>query len=246
MPRNIGKDDFKGYLQRELECGYTPNERVRDFARRMNILAVIGATSVGKDTTMRFSGLHVVKGKTSRSRRPSDIPPTYEFIDTSEEFAIALDDVVAGNFVQVIQHPTTGELYGTLDQHFQGPTLGAACLMDVTAQEYQRVREENPLFGSFRGVCITAPLEEWGKRQAERDDNIGRVEKALRLKEALHSLYICLETPEDMEYILNDVLSTAATELHALGQGESLDDERRRNAREAGYLMLDLVLTPVG
>lgn len=249
MSKRLTKPQFKQRLFGELEPGYTPNKRVKDFAKTVSIRAAVGVTAVGKDTLMRASGLHVVKGQTSRAQRPSEQDgPIYEFLDTSEKLELAIEDVVAGNFVQVIQHPTTGELYGTLERHFDNPLPGTACLMDVTAQEYVRIREEN-LFGGFEGICITAPVTEWHRRQEMRGDGIGEEERDQRAKEARSSLWTCLELirdpRHDMQFVLNDDLDEAAEDMRRIASGRVLSLERHQLAREAGYLMLDSLLEPV-
>ncbi len=229
---------------------YTPNDQVRSFARTIDVIAAVGVTCVGKDTLMRESGLYVVKGQASRDQRPSEqFGPTYEFLDTTEKLEQALDDVVAGNYVQVIQHRDTGELYGTLPKHYVNPTPGTACLMDVTAEEFMRIKEEG-LFGSFDGVCITAPVPAWRSRQAIRDAGMTMEERQQREAEAFRSLHTCLErilnNPRpDMQFVLNDVLAEAAEDMRRIARGELLSPERQELARIAGFLMLDSVLEPV-
>lgn len=247
-------NSFKKAVWAELEHGYTPCPEVALFAKQQIVTPIVGVTCVGKDTVMKASGLPVVKGVTSRDERPEEAAKRladedaslYEHKTTPGEREELLEYLRTGQFVQVIIHPNTNELYGTLPRHFAeaGASDRAArvpLVMDVTAREFLTLREER-LFGRINGVCLTAPPEVWLDRRQKRDDRISCAEKAARTKEALHSLAVCLNPDVGMSFVLNNDIDEAASAVRQIAEGRKPDDNMQYVGRMAGYLMLDYLV----
>lgn len=225
-----------------IEKGYEPNDDVRARTRQIDLVTVMGPTGVGKDTIMRKSGLHVVKGRTSRDPRQfeqDNLIKTYTFIDDEAGREKATDDLERGNFVQALIHPTTGELYGSHIDDF--PEHGLA-LFDVIPQQYLAFLATNP-FNSVRGAYVVAPTYKiWQTRLHQAAHFSGR-EHIDRMREARKSLYIALsmEDGDALHFIVNDDAEQAAEKLRAFAEKEIEHDPEsldQKYARVSGVGML--------
>jgi guanylate kinase len=213
---------------------YFPGTEAGRFAQSCGITAVMGPAWVGKNTVMNASGVPAVTAVTSRPERAGDTAYR-RYLDFN--VWTDRDDVIAmlhsRAYVQAASHPTTHELYACEPQDFPAQN----CAMDITAEEYAKLRRQR-LFGRMTGLyVVTNSYEAWQERQASREV-ITPDEHQKRMVEARDSLTMALGDPT-MQFLINDDISTAADVLLSVSEGASLSVCDVEAGRRAAGLMLE-------
>ncbi len=180
---------------RDLETGYQPNEFVlRDLAHK-SLIAIVGPSSVGKSyvidelvrTTPHFGK---VLSFSTRDPRPDDTPDTMVCLPWDERHIKRICNVIeAGDAVQYIFHPKTGDIYGTtLESYPEEYNVLPALSTSVAALD------ELP-FRSIHKVGLVAEPEIWEKWFEKREFS-STADRHARLGEAVSSLEWILSHPE--------------------------------------------------
>ncbi len=109
---------------REQQPDYTPNAEVREHLGQKSLVMVVGPCAVGKSYVIdslvtndaRFGK---VRSISTRDPRPDDTADTMQlFARDDEHLGQLANRIEAGEAVNYIVHPTTGDIYGTLDDSY--------------------------------------------------------------------------------------------------------------------------------
>jgi len=220
--------DKQTFIQKAalLQGKYTVNPAVRFRLEQLNLIAVVGATGVGKTTIIEQSGLpYVVSDVTREPRKHEENGKEYNFRSNYDEIWSELE---AGEFVQYVITESP-DFYGTkLNSYPQnGP-----CAMAVLANHIPHFKSLG--FKRFTQVYIIPPdYDVWMKRVAnERLSDL----KA-RLQEARQSLEIALS---DSSYIflVNDKLAEAVNQFRNISMGTLPDAAAQSHGRQLALKLL--------
>jgi guanylate kinase len=190
-----------------LQVQYTANEQVREQLAKVDLLAIVGPTGVGKSTMTHRAGIPYVLSDVTREARQGEVNGIdYNF---RADYDALLAEIQAGQFVQyVVQR--NGEFYGTKATSYvaEGP-----CVMSVIATAVPSFKLLG--FRSLRPVYIVPPSHtEWMHRiSSHRDKDLES-----RLLEAKESMSFALTDPS-YSFLLNDDLDHAVQTLHEIAHG---------------------------
>jgi len=219
---------------RDSQRVYEPNESVYRNLGHKTLIPVVGPSSAGKsvaiDETVRLdSRFGPVRSFSTRDPRSDDTPETMVCLPWDEQHIKRICNTIdAGDAVQYVFHPKTGDVYGTtLDSYPKEYNLLPALSNSVAAMEKLPFRAVLP-------VGIVAPPEIWAMRFETREFSSADDRKA-RLAEAAISTAWLLEHPHVA--IINNQegeVEHTATQIrdYALSQGSATPPRDEVTARE--------------
>lgn len=182
---------------------YQPNPTVRASIANKRIVAVVGATCMGKNTLMKAAtqldpALSIIGTITSRPPRDSDDPDLYTYIPgTDEGIANAIAQISQGEWVQYAVNPYANTLYGSRPQDYT-----TDCSMgDFFSEAVQGARTIG--FKQVLAATIVCNPELWLQRVNERFP-IGHPQRQARRDEAIASLKWSLAQVNDHAWVINN------------------------------------------
>lgn len=194
--------DKKIFIEKakDLYKGYKPNEEVMSQLAKIELIAVVGITGVGKSTIIDDSGLPLVLSDMTRDPREGE----KNGIDVwfRSDYDTLLKEIEEGYFVQfLVGH--TGQFYGTKISSY--PSEGQ-CAMPIITSALSNFQDLG--FRSIRTVYILPPnFEEWMNRSSMHNDpDINK-----RYIEAEESLEYALNN--DLYFIINNDINLAVSKF---------------------------------
>lgn len=171
----------------EAQGTYQPNSTIRTTLANKSVVAVVGATCMGKNTVMQAAidqdpNLAPIGRITSREPRSDDPAGLYTYIPgTDEGLATAFAQIQRGEWVNYAVNTYANLLYGS------GPASYPASwnLGDIFASAIPSMR--NIGFKQVLAVSIVCEPELWVQRVAERFP-AGHPQRRARIEEAIASL----------------------------------------------------------
>lgn len=205
---------------------YVASDAVKQQLARVNLIAVVGPTGVGKTTIMEHSGLPFVTSDVTRQpRKGEDNGVDYNF---RTDYDTIMQELVAGEFVQYVVNPN-GEFYGTKasSYHMNGPCTLSIVAIAVPSFERLGFQVVVPVY------IIPSTYHEWMRRiQTHRDKDLPE-----RLVEAKTSLETALATV-DFKFIINDDLLAACETFREIAHGKTDGSAGQAKARQAALHLL--------
>lgn len=220
--------DKQAFLQRAtaLQATYQPNEKVKAHLSRVDLLAIVGPTGVGKTSIMIQSGIPYIPSDVSRPKR-NDEKDGVE-CNFRSDYDQLLAEIERGEFAQYLIG-RNGEFYGTKGTAY--PVEGV-CTMAVIAGILPEIQKTG--FRKVVPIYIVPPsYEEWMRRVGTHQD--ADIEK--RLMEAKESLQAALDS-DGFSFIVNDKLEDAVEHFKVLARGEPVAD----NGGQAGRIVAEQLL----
>jgi hypothetical protein len=141
---------------------YAPNNQVLQRLGNTSLIMFVGPTTIGK--SMIINDIIQSENETYSSARSfTTRPPTdpdmanpYDFIPhTDEGVSTILDKIDAGDLVQYVVHPSTGNISGSEPHHYHTPTT----LIDLLP-DHVNIMRQLP-FKETQTVGIIAPSQHW-------------------------------------------------------------------------------------
>jgi len=227
----IGEMDKATFIQkaRELEPEYVPNPAVLQQLSGLTLVAIIGATGVGKSTLIAASGIHYVRSDMTRTLRDSE----QDGVDINQrsDYDKLWEELDNGLFVQfLISH--TGEFYGTRAESY--PVSGV-CTMPIVTSAFQAFEQQG--FGKIIKIYVVPPsYDVWQQRIASH----GITDIDNRMVEARESFANALKA-DDYNFIINDDVNLAVQDIHDIISGTYPADKAKQSERVATEIATCLV-----
>ncbi len=212
---------------REIGPSYRSNDQVVQDLRQIELIALVGPTGAGKTTLSHKLGMPAVKSDVTRVRRKDEKhSDTYIFRD---DYDAMFADITAGEYVQFVVS-SSDEFYGTRRKSY--PTKGA-CVMSIYAAAMPVFKQLG--FGKLTQIYIMPPgYIEWMHRIGSlRSDDI-----TARMEEARQSLKLALRD-DSYQFVLNDNLDMAVTDVRNILKGEDLSEHRMVLIQETANMLLE-------
>jgi guanylate kinase len=225
------KKDFIVWASK-LQESYKPSQEVIDRLAKIELVAIIGPTGVGKSTIIDSIDLPVVLSDVTREKRPGENDgKNYNF---AKDYLRIIDDIKQGRYVQFLIS-NSGEFYGTkIDSYPQS----GRCTMAVYANAIAHFRSIG--FQKITAFYIMPPsYVEWMRR-------IGGVrtkDLLSRISEARDSILIALED-DSYNFILNDTIEFAMRDISLVLSGQKVSDHRTMLARGTADILLEKIGEP--
>ncbi len=212
---------------KKLESTYQANEEVRSSLSKIDLIAIVGPTGVGKTTIIDSLGLPYVKSDVTRAKRPGEKKDkNYHFRD---DYLEMLKEIKDGKYVQFVVSGS-GEFYGTRASSY--PKQGA-CTMAILAHAIPDFQKMG--FNRVLPVFIMPPgYVEWMRRIG----NIRSGDINERITEAIKSMNIAIRD-DHFKFVLNDSLDLAINDIKKIIAGEPVDNHRTLLARETADVLLE-------
>lgn len=221
---------------------YFPSEATTDYAASLKVAGLLGPVGIGKSTLMdklvtEDPDKFVVSGnRTSRDPRDSDGPRYHYYnLDNPDDRDEVMHGISDGDFLQVISHPATKEIYGSTRADYDQQKVN---LNDIVPGEFYKLRRAE-LFGDLQGVYLVAPsFDVWQSRLHKQARTFRPNEYAGRMKEAHDSLTRCLDDSE-MPFLINSDLDTTHASLRKyILEGDRWSAKQQTAARGAAHRLL--------
>lgn len=156
---------------------YQPSDEVKERLSTTTMVAMVGATAVGKNFLLKQSGLPIVRSLTTRAPRPDDDPSLYQYIDQKDMLERVAEQ-------RLVQYAVYGEIiHATAPESYD---LGTVNAKDIYWNAVKQLEDKG--FKSVKSISVLTPKEQWTRQLMERFDGISRGEIHDRLAEARHSL----------------------------------------------------------
>lgn len=213
---------------------YQPAADVLDRLKQVDLVAVVGPTSVGKTTMMamageRYADLHFVLNNTSRAPRASEREGVDYNFKTRQEME---ERIRKGEYVQVAPS-LFGDYYATAPE---GYSTNGISMLAVLAQAVPIFRSLP--FKSVRVIFVIPPSwEEWQRRLKSHSFTLERLKG--RLAEAKTSLEFALS--ENMDFVVSDQTETAADDFAALVLHKPLSERQQSDQSRAQELIKEFL-----
>lgn len=222
------KKDFIVWASK-LQANYRPSPEVLDKISRVNLVALVGPTGVGKSTLMDQLDMPDVLSDVTRDPRPGEKnKKNYNF---KTDYLKIIEEIKAGRYVQFLIG-MNGEFYGT---HVDAYPKDGSCCMAVVSSAVDHFKSIG--FKSIRPFYIMPPSYiEWMRR-------IGGVrakDLLSRIGEARQSLMTALER-DDYHFVLNDTLELASKDIRDVLNGKEADQHRAQLARGTANILLERI-----
>lgn len=220
---------------------YTPADSTRQLFRDKCFVPLIGPFATGKSSIASAAAdlspnfCHVTSFKT-RQPRPGEPASGPHFVDPTNLAAVQRlqRDVEAGRLVNIAIHPTTGDVYGTRPEAFNGEY----CLLETMPSFVKDFSLCN--FRNIVPVTVVTEPEEWFMRISDRyaDRRSNRTnELRARLDEGISNLTDSLADPASIW--LNNTARTVESAAEELIAITSLDYRPPDANRRIGQALLD-------
>ncbi len=221
--------DKKNFIKkaRELQKDYKPSQNVRDQLARLDLLAVVGPTGVGKTTIIEQSKVHFVLSDVTRDEREGEEDGRDYYF--RKDYDRLMEDIESGEFVQYVISSETNEFYGTKRSSY--PSDGA-CTMAIYANIINFFKTLG--FHKVVPIYIIPPgYEEWMQRIKSHQD----ADLPERMVEARESLTLALGDPS-YYFIVNGNLGMALDQFQQLASGTVPSTVNLHAARELARTLL--------
>jgi hypothetical protein len=208
----------------DLVDGYEASDEVTEALKQRELVPLIGPFAVGKSAIMHAaieldSEFGRVQSFTTRSQRPNEDSSTYDFRGHNElTLAQIRDDIRDRSLVQVIVHPTTGNVYGSNIDCYGAPYS----MLDTMPTSLPGL-EVLP-FRAIHKVAIAVPPEAWLGRLAERAGIGDENDLRKRVREGVANLKWSLDQGQELSWVVNgdrDIRDTADELISTVRSGGS-------------------------
>jgi guanylate kinase len=220
----MDKQDFIEWVKK-IEPNYRANEHVALQLSKIDLIALVGPTGVGKTTIIEKLGLPYVLSDVTREKREGE-KDGHEYFFRNDYFQI-LDDIKAGLYAQfLVSHG--GDFYGTRISSYpsQGPAVMAIVATAIPTFRQLGFRKVVPIY------ILPPGYTEWMRRIGT-----GRAQDfTARMKEAAESLPTAL-ADSNYKFVLNDDLNLAVKEVQTIIQGGAISEHRESLARSSADLL---------
>ncbi len=214
---------------------YRPSTAALEHLKKVNFLAVIGPTGVGKTTLIREAkkqqqSLHLVLNNTSRDPRPDE----KEGVDYKFETRAHMEERIAkGEYAQVAPS-LFGDLYATVAGDYSAEGVA---LMPVLADAMPVFRKLP--FKSIRAVYILPPdWQTWQERLRRHGFHADKL--FLRFDEAVRSLEFAQED-DQLHFVINDDLETATKDFIAIANHRHATKQQQEIQERAHKIVRNLL-----
>jgi guanylate kinase len=230
----VDKKDFIKWAKKLAET-YQPSREVLEKLAKIDIIALVGPTGVGKSSIIHKTDLPFVRSDVTRPARPDEKNNKDYFF--RNDYLEILKDIKTGKYVQFLI-AKNDEFYGTRVDSY--PNSGA-CVMAIVASEIPHFRKLG--FRQIKPVYIMPPsYVEWMRRigGVRSEDLLARIE------EAKESLSLAL-SDNNYQFLLNDDLDHAVSDLESVASGETLTGRRTDLAKATADILLERIgITDLG
>ena len=222
----MDKKDFIEWA-RKLQQTYVPSAEVKSRLSKVNLLAIVGPTGVGKTTLINQLKIPSVLSDVTRDLRQGEKNnQNYHF---REDYLDILKEIKTGAFAQFVVSDT-GEFYGTYVDAY--PVEGW-CSMAIFATAIPVFR--NLGFRKVAPIYIMPPgYVEWMRRVGE----LRAGDLDVRIAESIVSIRTALGDPE-YRFVLNDNTELALNDINAIMNNSQVDEHRARLAKESADILLE-------
>lgn len=222
----MDKDDFIEWA-RKLQKTYVASDAVRAKLSKLDLLAFVGPTGVGKTTLINQLEMPSVLSDVTRDlRKDEKNDQNYHF---RSDYLSILKEIKTGEFVQFVVSDS-GEFYGTHATAY--PTEGW-CTMAIFATAIPDFRKLG--FRRVVPVYIMPPgYVEWMRRIGE----LRAGDLDARIAESIVSIKTALADPE-YHFVLNDNTELALKDINNIIAGSNVDEHRSRLAIESADILLE-------
>jgi len=220
------KKDFIEWA-RKLQQTYIASNEVRSKLSKVDLLAIVGPTGVGKTTLINKLDIPSVLSDVTRDLRPGENNnQNYHF---REDYLDILKEIKSGEFAQFLVSDS-GEFYGT---HVSAYPNDGWCSMAIFATAIPDFRKLG--FKRVVPIYIMPPgYVEWMRRIGE----LRAGDLNVRIAESIISIRTALVDPE-YRYVLNDNMELALNDINAIMAGHEIDEHRARLAKESADILLE-------
>lgn len=221
--------DKKDFIQwvRKLEDGYVASDAVKARLAKVDLLAIVGPTGVGKTTLINELDIPSVLSDVSRDPREGE--KNYQNYRFRDDYLELLKEIKNGKYAQFLISDS-GEFYGT---HVDAYPQAGWCTMAIFATAIPAFRKMG--FRKVVPVYIMPPgYVEWMRR-------VGKLRAGdldARIAESIVSIKTALADP-DYKYVLNDNMDLAVQDIKAIMSGDKTDEHRSRLAIESADILLE-------
>jgi guanylate kinase len=222
----MDKADFIVWA-RKLQESYRASEAVRQQLSKVDLVAIVGPTGVGKTTIINKLQIPLVKSDVTRAMRPDEKDNlNYRF---RNDYADILQEIKRGEFAQFLVSES-GDFYGT---HTDAYPSGGRCAMAVVAKAMPDFQAMG--FRSITPIYIMPPgYVEWMRRVGE----LRAGDLSARIAESVDSIRRAIQNPA-YKFVLNDNIDLAVADVEAILEHKDLDEHRKRLARETADVLLE-------
>ena len=217
---------------RELVEAYTPSDETLEIVHDTDLIAVMGPSSVGKNTVIQGTGLPKVISYTTRPEEERD-NGQYHFVNDRDSWQQLIEDLYKGNFVQAVLDPMTGEFYGSTRDDYEAGTVN---LIEIAPKQYDNFKKAGQ-FRSLAGTYISVPgYSEWLQRYKNHGDMAD--ENKIKSMEEAESSLTYARGHKDLYFILNESIAVAARALREFAANRHKDERMHNMGLKAARVML--------
>lgn len=225
----MDKSDFIEWA-RKLSEGYSPSGAARAQLSRLELIAIVGPTGVGKSSLIKELGIPYVMSDVSRAARPDEKDNrNYHF---RSDYLNIIKEIKEGSYAQFFVSKYN-EFYGTRVSAY--PDSGR-CSIAVVASAMPVFRTLG--FKSVKAFYIMPPsYVEWMRRIGGVRTN----DLLARIDEARQSINLAMKEADDYHFVLNDTLELAIKDIRAVLNGEPIDEHRAQLAVDTADVILERI-----
>lgn len=222
----MDKKDFIEWA-RKLQQSYQSSGDVKSKLAKVDLLAIVGPTGVGKTTLINQLKVPSVLSDVTRDLREGEKNnQNYHF---REDYLDILKEIKSGEFAQFLVSDTD-DFYGT---HANAYPDEGWCTMAIFATAIPDFRKLG--FRKVVPIYIMPPgYVEWMRRIGE----LRAGDLNVRIAESITSIKTAL-VDSDYHFVLNDNMELALKDINAIMNGEQVDEHRARLAKESADILLE-------
>lgn len=222
----MDKKDFIEWA-RKLQQSYQSSGDVKSKLAKVDLLAIVGPTGVGKTTLINQLKVPSVLSDVTRDLRKGEKNnQNYHF---REDYLDILKEIKSGEFAQFLVSDTD-DFYGT---HANAYPDEGWCTMAIFATAIPDFRKLG--FRKVVPIYIMPPgYVEWMRRIGE----LRAGDLSVRIAESITSIKTAL-VDSDYHFVLNDNMELALKDINAIMNGEQVDEHRARLAKESADILLE-------